>query len=273
MTVAEALVAATARLAPVSESPRFDAELLLGHVLQRSRGSLFALHDQPLASGASVSFDALVARREAQEPVAYLTGSKGFWSLDLQVTPDVLVPRPETELLVEWSLELAGAAADIADLGTGSGALALSLARERPQARIVATDISQSALNVARANARSSGIANVGFRHGSWYAALEGRFDLIVSNPPYIAANDPHMVALRHEPALALTDGGDGMACLREIVAGAGAHLQAGGWLLVEHGYDQGTDVRALFAAAGFEDVQTRRDLGGQERATGGHRA
>lgn len=273
MTVAEALVSATARLAPVSESPRFDAELLLGHVLRRSRGSLFALEDQALDTSKASAFDDLVARRQALEPVAYLTGSKGFWSLDLQVTPDVLVPRPETELLVEWSLELAVGTAAIADLGTGSGALALALAGERQQSRVVATDVSQASLDVARANARSCGIANVEFRSGSWYAALEGLFDLIVSNPPYIAANDPHLAALRHEPALALTDGGDGLGCLREIVAGAGSHLREGGWLLVEHGYDQGAAVRSLFEGAGFGEVQTRRDLGGQERATGGRRA
>jgi release factor glutamine methyltransferase len=314
MTVGEALVDAAARLAASSESARLDAELLLGAVLDASRTQLLLRREEALSASQALALDALLARRVGGEPVPYLIGRQGFWTLDLRVTPEVLVPRPETELLVEWGLELLGSPLPftgegvgerafvsffdipnspspgpaghplppagegkklcIADLGTGSGAIALALARERPQARVIATDASDAALAVAAGNARELQLANVEFRAGSWFAPLAGeRFDLIVSNPPYIAAGDPHLPALRHEPVSALTDGGDGLACLREIVADAPHHLSPGGWLLVEHGYDQGEAVRGLFAAAGLRQVSTRRDLGGQERCTGGCRA
>jgi release factor glutamine methyltransferase len=320
MTVGEALAHAAARLAASSESARLDAELLLGAVLDASRTQLLLRREEVFSADQAIALDALLARRVAGEPVPYLTGRQGFWTLDLRVTPDVLVPRPETELLVEWALELcrdtvAGLPSsvrpelvegrvsqgssvhgstgsprtedlvvnsgrtglgglDIADLGTGSGAIALALARERPRARVIATDASAAALAVAAGNARELQLTNVDFRAGSWYVPLAGEsFELIVSNPPYIAAGDPHLPALRHEPVGALTDGGDGLSCLREIIAEAPRYLRPGGWLLVEHGYDQGEAVRALFAAAGLRQVSTRRDLGGQERCTGGCRA
>ncbi|HSW12910.1 MAG TPA: peptide chain release factor N(5)-glutamine methyltransferase [Solimonas sp.] len=276
MTLTEALAWATGRLEATSDSPRQDAEILLAHQLGLSRGQLFTRLRESLAAVDAEAFEEQVARRVRQLPVAYLTGDQGFWTLMLKVTPAVLVPRPETELLVEWGLERLAhiATPRIADLGTGSGAIALALASELPQARVLATDASPEALAVARGNAVELGLERVEFRQGHWCEPLAGEsFDLIVSNPPYIAAGDPHLPALRHEPLSALTDGADGLQCLREIVAAAPPQLVPGGWLLVEHGYDQGEAVRALFVAAGLVGVQTRRDLGGQERATAGRRA
>lgn len=273
MMLGEALLAAQAQLAPASDSPRFDAELLLGHVLGLSRGQIFTRLREPLSATDHAEFQKLVQRRARREPVAYLTGEKGFWTLNLKVGPAVLVPRPETELLVEWSLELLNGARmpRLLDLGTGSGALALALASERPDAQVHASDLSHDALRLARENAQTLGLTRVHFRNGCWLQPWSGeRFDLIVANPPYIAHGDPHLDALRHEPLMALTEGGDGLNALREIVAEAPAHLLPQGWLLVEHGYDQGEAVRALFAAAGFAEIATRRDLGGQDRTTGG---
>src|SRR5690606_29533287 len=218
-------------------------------------------------------FEALVARRAAGEPVAYLVGTRGFWRLELAVTPDTLVPRPETELLVELALARIDprAAARVADLGTGSGAIALAIAGERPRARVVATDASAAALEVARANAAALGLGNVEFRHGDWWAPLAGeRFALVASNPPYIADGDAHLAQgdLRFEPRAALASGADGLDAIRAIVAGAPAHLRDGGWLLVEHGWEQGAAVRALFEAAGFDEVATERDLEQRDRVT-----
>ena len=250
-----------------------DAELLLAHVLGASRGWLFAHGDEPLGTDARARFDALLARRQAGEPVAYLTGRQGFWSLDLAVTPATLVPRPETELLVELALERLhpDLPLRLADLGTGSGAIALAIAHERPRARVVATDASDAALAVAAGNAARNGIANVEFRGGDWYGPLRGeRFDLLASNPPYIALGDPHLGEgdLRFEPPSALSSGMDGLDAIRTIVAGAPAHLHAGGWLLLEHGWTQGEAVRALMQAAGFTDVLTAQDLEGRDRVT-----
>ncbi|WP_157623024.1 peptide chain release factor N(5)-glutamine methyltransferase [Solimonas soli] len=274
MKLGAALMDAQAVLAAASDSPRLDAELLLGEVLSLSRAQIFSrLHDE-IAEADAQRFAALVRRRRRGEPVAYLSGRQGFWTLDLEVTPDVLVPRPETELLVAWALECRPpqGEADVVDLGTGSGAIALALASARPAWRLTASDVSAAALAVARRNARHAGL-RIEFAEGSWWAPFAGRtFDLAVANPPYIARHDPHLHALRHEPMLALTDGADGLQALREIVAGAGAHLRPGAWLLVEHGYDQGEAVRALFAAAGFIDIGTRRDLENRERSSGGRR-
>lgn len=263
MTAGGALASAAAVL-----GVRLDAELLLAHVLDAPRATVIARDDRVLTPEEQGDFERLLARRVAGEPLAYLTGTREFWSLELEVTKDVLVPRPETELLVEWGAALGGAA--ILDLGTGSGAIALALARERPQARVAAVERSAAALAVARRNAAAHGLA-VEFLEGRWFEPLAGRrFDLIVSNPPYVAEDDPHLADLRFEPRLALTAGADGLEALREIVAGARAHLNAGGWLLVEHGAAQGAAVRELFARAGFAGVETRRDLAGHERATGG---
>ena len=254
--------------------PRVDAEdaaLLLCHVLGRSRGWLFAHADDPVADADEEAFASLLARRARGEPVAYLCGRRGFWTLELAVTPDTLIPRPETELLVELALQRlpAGGAADIADLGTGSGAIALALASERPQARVTATDASAAALDVARDNAARLGLGNVEFRQGDWFDAVAGRrFDLVASNPPYIADDDPHLHRgdLRHEPPAALSSGPDGLDAIRAITAAAPAHLVPGGWLLLEHGWDQGAAVRALLLAAGLSEVATHADLERRDR-------
>lgn len=275
MTIGEALTQTQAAIAAHSDSARLDAELLLGHLLGLSRTQLRLRHDDAFDDGRRERLSALTARRAGGEPVAYLLGTQGFWNLDLEVNGAVLVPRPETELLVEWALEVLSPneALRVADLGTGSGAIALAIAGERPQARVSASDISADALTVARRNAARVA-ARVEFCEGCWWQAFgDACFDLVVSNPPYIAAGDPHLVALHHEPMLALSDGGDGLQALREIIAGAAAHLHAGGWLLVEHGHDQGAAVRACFADAGFTAITTRRDLEGRERATGGRLA
>ncbi|MDO4709696.1 MAG: peptide chain release factor N(5)-glutamine methyltransferase [Pseudomonadota bacterium] len=269
MQIAEILLKATAQIG------REDAEHLLLHVLGKSRGWLFAHDTDPLDNGLAEAFLGLLARRLAGEPVAYITGQRGFWTLNLNVSPATLIPRPETELLVElalarWPHE---AALQAADLGTGSGAIALALASERPAAHIIATDASAAALEVARHNAQSHAIGNVEFRHGYWYAPLAGeRFDLILSNPPYIEADDAHLVQgdLRFEPRTALASGADGLDDLRHIVALAPAHLNAGGWLLLEHGWQQGAAVRSLLVAAGFSEVATAQDLEQRERVSFG---
>ncbi|HJW46134.1 MAG TPA: peptide chain release factor N(5)-glutamine methyltransferase [Lysobacter sp.] len=254
-----------------------DAELLLAHVLGRSRSWLFAHGDDLASKETATAFRSLVARRVAGEPVAYLTGRRGFWRFDLAVSPATLIPRPETELLVE--LALARLPADrtlrLADLGTGSGAIALALAHERPRAHVIATDASADALAVAQANAAALDIRNLEFRLGDWFAPLpDERFDLIASNPPYIALDDPHLEEgdLRYEPSTALSSGADGLEAIRAIVGDAPAHLEAGGWLLLEHGFDQGGAVRDVLTRAGFGDVATERDLADRDRVTMGRK-
>ena len=248
-----------------------DAQLLLAHALGTTRGRLLSHPELAVEAPAAERYAVLIARRAAGEPLAYLTGTRDFWSLRLTVSPAVLVPRPETELLVERALRLRPAPqAQVADLGTGSGAVALALASERPCWQVTATDVSAEALAVARANATRLGIA-LEFRQGSWFEPLAGsRFDLLVSNPPYVAADDPAMTngALAHEPRLALTPGADALACLRAIVRGAPQHLVHGGWLVLEHGAQQGEQVRAELVLAGFGYVRSHRDLAGHERVT-----
>lgn len=252
-----------------------EAEVLLAHALGRPRSWLYAHGQDDVDPAVAARYAALLARRVAGEPVAYLTGSRGFWSLELQVSPATLIPRPETELLVE--LALARLPADrpvrIADLGTGSGAIALALAHERPRAQVLATDASAAALAIAQANAAALGLGNVGFRQGSWLQPLPGlRFDLIASNPPYIAEDDAHLAQgdLRHEPRMALASGRDGLDAIRQIAIGAPEHLLAGGWLLLEHGWEQGAAVRGLLRAAGLVEVDTARDLSRHERISFG---
>ena len=255
---------------------RLDAQLLLARVLQRPREWLIAHDDAPLSAGQQQRFAADCARRAAGEPLAYLLGEREFHGLMLQVGPAVLVPRPDTETLVDWALELLadapGTAPAMADLGTGSGAIALALKHARPDARVCAVEISPAALAVARANGQRLGL-DVQWLAGSWWQPLQGRrFDLVSSNPPYIAAGDPHLPALRHEPLQALSPGGDGLSDLRHIVQAAPLHLQPGGWLLLEHGHDQAEAVRALLLQAGLTQVTTRRDLAGRPRCSGGRR-
>jgi release factor glutamine methyltransferase len=271
----ELLAAATQRLAEVSETPRLDAELLLAAALERPRSYLHAWPERVPEPDRATRFFAWLDRRQAGEPIAYLLGRREFWSLELEVTPDTLIPRPETELLVELALERlpADRTCALADLGTGSGAIALALAVERPRARIVATDLGPAALTVARRNARRLNIGNIEFREGDWCAPLVGeRFDLLVSNPPYIAATDPHWRQgdLRFEPATALVAGEDGLDALRSIVAQAPAYLWAGGWLLLEHGYDQGEAVPTLLLQRGFVEVSDHRDAANLSRASAG---
>jgi release factor glutamine methyltransferase len=255
------------------DEARRESELLLGHALQRERAWLFAHAADTVEEAARARFAALVAARARGVPVAQLLGRWGFWTLELRVTADTLIPRPETELLVEAALARlpAGRAAQVADLGTGSGAITLALAHSRPDAHVVATDASAAALAVARDNATDNALRNVEFRQGDWYEPLIGaRFDLLLSNPPYIAQDDPHLLQgdLRFEPRTALASGADGLDAIRVLAGGARAHLRAGGWLLVEHGFEQGAAVRALFTAAGLTAVETLRDLEGRERVT-----
>ncbi|HXG29945.1 MAG TPA: peptide chain release factor N(5)-glutamine methyltransferase [Nevskiales bacterium] len=275
MNLSDAIARAASTLQGTTETPQLDASVLLCHVLDCPRSFLLSHPETALGPAQRQAFEALVTRRAQGEPVAYLTGVREFWSLELKVTPDVLIPRPETETLVEAAL--ARMPADkplrVAELGTGSGAIALALARERPRAHVVGTDISDAALAVARQNERLHGIPNVVFHESVWFAALEGqRFDLIVSNPPYVAEHDPHLEALRFEPRAALAAGPDGLDALRLIIREAPGYLEPGGWLLVEHGPAQDAAVRGLFAAAGFAAIETLPDLAGLPRVSLGRK-
>lgn len=252
-----------------------DAEVLLASALGQGRSWLVAHAGDRVDAVVAARFHADMERRVAGEPVAYLTGLQGFWSLDLEVGPDTLIPRPETELLVECTLARIPdeTPARIADLGTGSGAIALAIASERPRALVIATDTSSAALDVAKRNAARHDIAHVEFRCGDWFAPLRGeRFDIIASNPPYIPQGDLHLGQgdLRFEPHAALASGADGLDAIRTIAGQARAHLTSGGWLLLEHGWDQGDAVRALLICAGFVDVETVLDLENRDRVTAG---
>ena len=254
--------------------PRIDAQMLLLHVLGRAgadRAWLLAHDTDAIEPAAHAQFIALCQRRAAGEPVAYLTGRKEFYGLALQVDARVLDPRPDTETLVDWALHVIAQLPSprIADLGTGSGAIALALQSQRPTAQVLAVDASEGALAVAQANAQRLGLP-VRFQHGNWLAGVQGPFDAIVSNPPYIAAHDPHLAALTHEPLQALASGADGLDDLRTLIAQAPEHLAPGGWLLLEHGHDQANAVRALLQAQGFIEVQSRNDLAGIARCSGG---
>jgi release factor glutamine methyltransferase len=268
----ESLLAAAARTVD-----RRDAELLLAAAASLTRTQLIARAGEALPPGTVARFETLCARRAAGEPVAYLLGRREFWSLDFEVTPAVLVPRPETELLVERALALQSeSAADVADLGTGSGAIAIALALERPAWRITATDVSPDALDIARRNGDRHAAGRIEWLRGpveDWYAPLAGRrFDILVSNPPYIAADDPVLTgeSLRFEPRGALTPEGDGFAALLTLINGAPGHLQPGGWLALEHGAEQGERTRQALVARGFTHVTSHRDLAGRERITEG---
>ena len=245
------------------------------HVTGLARTALITRAQELLLPEHEEQLHALLTRRARGEPVAYLTGRREFWSLDLCVTPDVLIPRPETELLVEQALARIPVDSEwtVADLGTGSGAIALVIATERPHCRLIAIDSSSAALAVARANATRLGIANVDFRHGEWLKPLAGTpLDLIVSNPPYVCASDPHLTQgdVRFEPESALVAGMDGLDAIRCIAADAKSCLRPGGWLLLEHGYDQAKAVRTLLEYHGYDRVASFRDIGGHERITHG---
>ncbi|HVN34749.1 MAG TPA: peptide chain release factor N(5)-glutamine methyltransferase [Casimicrobiaceae bacterium] len=256
-----------------------DAQVLLAHALSKERAWLVAHGDAPLTREQEAAFFALAKRRREGAPVAYLVGVREFWGLPLGVTPAVLIPRPDTEALVELALSRIPVDREtrVIDLGTGSGAIALALAHERPRAGVLAVDASSEALAVARDNARRLGIANVEFAQADWYSGLpdswrEVEFDLIVSNPPYVAMHDPHLREgdVRFEPTAALVSGVDGLTAIRQIAAGARAHLAPGGTLAVEHGYDQSERVCRLFAEAGFGEIVTARDLAGIPRVVAG---
>lgn len=270
-SVREALAVARAR-----GVDRLDAQLLLAHVLERPRTWLLAHDDAVLTAAQAAAFSAAVARRAGGEPLAYVIGAKEFHGLVLQTRRGVLVPRPDTETLVDWAIELlresfTGVASPrVADLGTGTGAIALAVKRAVPSARVTAIDKSPDALALATANAAALGLA-IECLEGDWWDAVGARcFDLAVANPPYIAEGDPHLQALREEPRMALVSGSDGLDAIRRIVAGAGARLAPGAWLLLEHGHDQAAPVAAMLQRAGFAGVQSRDDLAGIVRCTGG---
>ncbi|HEX9179927.1 MAG TPA: HemK/PrmC family methyltransferase [Burkholderiales bacterium] len=320
-TLQEAFAGAAARLVPAlgleAESARIEARSLLSHALGRDRSWLAAHGRDPLPLADEVAFEALLARRLAGEPVAYLTGRREFYGLNFGITPAVLIPRPETELLVDLALERlpADEPRRVLDLGTGSGCAAIAIAAQRPLARVTAVDASEAALDVARTNAQRllgervgnpppppilkggsrggsadsttplsqrgaggdliQGAGRICFLHSDWFSALgDERFDLIVSNPPYVAEGDPHLGQgdLRFEPRSALAAGADGLDCIRRIVAEAPARLNAGGWLLFEHGWDQAPECRNLLAAAGLQDIGSFHDLAGIARVSGARR-
>ncbi|WP_440093324.1 peptide chain release factor N(5)-glutamine methyltransferase [Pseudomonas syringae] len=271
------IIASLLRSAELPDSPtaRLDIELLLAAALGKPRSFLHTWPERIVSTEAAVAFAGYLQRRRTGEPVAYILGQQGFWKLDLEVAPHTLIPRPETEMLVEAALELvpAFAPAQVLDLGTGSGAIALALANDRQQWKVTAVDRVPEAVALAERNRQRLQLDNVQVLNSHWFSALEGRqFDLIISNPPYIADADPHLSAgdVRFEPSSALTAGSDGLDDLRTIIADASAHLSADGWLLLEHGYDQGPAVRELLIRHGFERIQTRRDLGEHERITFG---
>lgn len=255
------------RSAPIDP---LDARILAAHALQCSRVQLVIRARDALTDDEVQRIQTLLMRRQQGEPVAYLTGEREFYGLRFAVTPAVLIPRPETELLVELATERLPRGGRVLDLGTGSGAIAVTLAHLRPDAHITATDLSEEALDVARANATAHNVT-VHFLHSDWYAALTGAFDLIVSNPPYIARDDRHLTQgdVRFEPRGALTDDANGLQALLKVINGAPAHLVAGGWLLQEHGYDQAAAVRDAMQMQGWTSIQSWRDLAGIERVSG----
>ena len=278
--VDELLSHAAARIG--GDSARLDAELLLAHALGQGRTWLLAHADEVIDADACARIEPLIAARVRGVPIAHVLGRRGFWTHELEVTPDTLIPRPETELLVE--LALTRIACDgighdrsvrILDLGTGSGAIALAIAAERPLAHVTALDVSEEALIVARRNAATLCLRNVEFVLGDWCATLAAqRYEVIVSNPPYLAEDDPHLEIgdLRFEPRLALVSGIDGLDAIRRIASAAPAHLQPGGWLLIEHGWMQAAAVRELLIAAGLCELETQRDLEQRDRVTLGRR-
>lgn len=271
LTIEAALAAAASQLTD-SHTAALDAQCLLAHVLEKPRSYLYTWADRELTDEQQLSFNLLIEKRRNGEPVAYLMGERDFWTLTLKVTPDTLIPRPDTERLVELALscELPVGNVRIADLGTGSGAIALALAHERPQWQVLAVDQSEGALNVAQQNAQLNNLQNVSFVLGNWCEPLDNGLQMIVSNPPYIREDDPHLQQgdVRFEPITALVAHDDGLKDIRDITAQAAVKLADDGWLLFEHGYNQGEAVRKILTAAGFEHVRTEQDLAGHDRVT-----
>ena len=279
LTIKQCLDQAQQKLPNSQDTPsKLEAEILLAFVLEKPRSFLYTWPEQTVEAAQLARFNELVERRSLGEPIAYITGTREFWGLSLKVTPDTLIPRPETERLVEIALSHipVNEAWHVADLGTGSGAIALAIASERRNANVDASDISESAISVARENASKLALKNVHFHVGRWFVAFNSpQFNIIISNPPYVADQDPHLTQgdLRFEPMHALSSGVDGLNDIREIIKTAKEHLLIGGWLLLEHGYDQGNAVIDLFEQSGYSEVQCFQDYGDHERATIGRLA
>lgn len=272
MNIAQALETACHALSD-SESPDIDSQVLLCHILQCASSYLHTWPDKELSTEQSKQFEALIKQRQQGKPVAHLTGQRGFWSLDLKVTRDTLIPRPDTELLVSLALEKLSPNMTIADLGTGTGAIALSLASEQPSISVLATDASPRALNVAKYNAWNNQLTNVHFWQGSWLSAIaDNSLDMVVSNPPYIEADDVHLTQgdVRFEPITALASGKDGLDDIRLIIKQAQHCLKPNGWLLIEHGFHQMKNVMNLFSDAGFTTISSHKDFGGNDRVVMG---
>jgi release factor glutamine methyltransferase len=272
-TVNEVLQTALRELQATSPTPRLDAEVLVKHVCSLNRGTLITRGHHVLTDDQLNRLEKLIAQRCHGEPIAYLTGVREFWSLEFTVSPATLIPRPETELLVEKALAHVPPDAEwtIADLGTGCGAIALALAKERPQCRIIATDISPAALDVARSNAAKFGLTHVEFREGNWFEPLaDMKLDMMVSNPPYVRANDPHLEQgdVRFEPEQTLAAGPDGLDAIRQIALSAREHLNPAAWLLFEHGWDQAAAIGQLLHQLGYRNIVCYPDLGGRDRIT-----
>ena len=269
--ISELLEAVTTRLAGVSESPRLDAEILLGRAIDMPRSYLFA-HPEDVPDEAAVArFEGTVERRMNGEPMAYIMGIREFWSMELMVTPATLVPRPETEILVDRALGQIPRKAEyrVLDLGTGSGAIALAIARERPMCHVVAVDVSEDALAVAAQNARHLDLGNIEFRHGDWTDPVRSEtFELVVSNPPYVADKDPALDTLRHEPASALAAGADGLDAIRTLAERCLDVVAPGAPLMIEHGADQESEVRGILAAHEWVEIECHNDYAGLPRVT-----
>ncbi len=278
-TIARALELAIEKLADIPNTiPRLEAEVLLSSLLDKPRTYLMAWPEMQLSPEQTQSFHSMIERRTTQEPIAYITGCREFWSLNLEVTPDTLIPRPETEILVETALEHIPKQSplNIADLGTGSGAIAAAIANERPMCNVLATDFSPNTLRVAERNFHRLGLNNIRTSLGEWCNALPPgeQFDIIISNPPYVAEGDGHLAhdGLPWEPQRALRSGEDGLDDLSQIITGAPDHIAPGGWLFLEHGFDQGDRVRSLLKQAGFSAIHTSQDLSGHDRVSTGRR-
>ena len=263
------LAAAIKKLAPTSASPWLDAELLLARVLDVERSYLFAHPEDTMDSATAERFSTLMLRRASGYPMAYIMGEKEFWSMTLTVSPETLIPRPETEIIVAQTLQRIPlhSEMEILDLGTGTGAVGLAIARERPLCHVVATDISAKALAVARVNSHKLGVPNIEFVLGNWLEPVASqKFDLIVSNPPYIASDDPHLADLEHEPICALEAGADGLDAIRKIVFGAGKVMKYGGHLILEHGAEQANDILEMYRAGDWTDISDVKDYAGMPR-------